>query len=199
MNKNTGKSMILVAVIAIVLIGALFFLMSGSQSTGPVPALDVTLSATLNKDTFTADEDINVSLELLNAGERAVCLSSLVGGNVVFNTVQRDGGAVETRTTNADYIEALPILLMTNLEPVASGKSLTLALESEHDPGLGSRALGTTVVDGNDGILTLYDVGQPGQYTIELAYHYAGLVSDECTAVFEGPSNTATITFTVTE
>ena len=103
------------------------------------------------------------------------------------------------RSVPADYITAFPKLLEASLRPVGPGESLQITLSSENDPGLGARALSTTVLEDDTGIVTFYNVEEPGRYALELAYLYTGPEFPECDRVFKGPSNTVNVTFTVTQ
>jgi len=188
--KNS-KLFILLAVV-LVLAGAAFFMFSGGKQK-PM----VSLEAFLDKTEYQAGEAIELTLHLNNTGGVDTCVSDIAAGSISFASITRDGEPVETRSVPANYIASFPKLLEASLETIGPGEDLHVTLPSENDPGLGARALATTALENDTGIVTFYNVEEPGEYALELVYRYVGPASSDCPSVFEGPSNTANVIFTV--
>jgi len=185
---NTKVVIGAVAVLAIVLA---LFLFNKPQAV-------VSLEAAPDKAEYQRGEEIRIDVRLNNTGKTASCVSDVAGGTMVFESITRDGEQVATRSVPAHYLEALPILLENGLEPLAVGETLEVTLVSENDPGIGARALSTTALEDDTGIVTFYDVAVPGEYAIDLAYAYPGPRSSSgCKSVFKGPSSAVRVSFTV--
>lgn len=189
--------MIGIGVGAIILVAVLYFVLGGSGGPSSSSA-DIALEVSMDKDIFNTSEEINLTIHLDNVGDGETCLSNIDGGTIVFSSITRDGEEVETRSVPADYIEAFPMLLEISLGAVNPGEDVHLTLTSENDPGLGARVLSTTALEDGVGVMTFYNIEEVGNYEIELAYEYTGPASSDCSDVFRGPTNTASIAFTVT-
>jgi len=204
-----GSTKNLLAIAAIVIIAVVLFLVfSGAdpdvepnvgQDTGPSVGQNVILKASTDKDSYGAGEEVNLGLTLTNSGEADVCISGITTGNIQFASLTRDGESVETRSTRSYFLIPFSDILAGNLAPVSSGESMELGLTSSLDAGLGALAFDTTVADGTSGLATFFNVGEPGEYELDLVYEYAGAPSSDCANVFAGPTNPVSITFTVSE
>ena len=178
-----------------VVIVVLLYLLLGRGTGG-----NITLAAETDKSSYEVGEAIELSLQLTNAGKSATCVGTASAGSVRINSLTRDGEAVATRTGDAHYITSLTDIITSKLRSVAPGKNAVIVLSSEEDPALGTNALYTTeVVDTTAGEVTFYDVGTPGSYELEVSYKYGGEKSESCEQVFTGSSNTAVVSFTVTQ
>jgi len=191
-----SQKQILYIVVAVLVLGAVVFFVFQPR----VRAI-VDLDASSDKQSYTTDEEINLSISLNNLGKVETCLSDLGSGSIKFTSFTRDGEPVGTRSVPANYIESFSKLLEISLEPIDPGEELSIMLSSENDPGLGARALTTTTLekDTDTGIVTFYNVEEPGEYSLEISYEYLGPKSSDCRRVFGGPTNTANITFAVTQ
>ena len=177
-----------------VVAAVLAFLLFGRGAGG-----NVSLAAQTDKESYAPGEAIVLTLNLTNAGETTTCVSDAAAGSVRFKSLTRDGEKVATRIGDAHYITSLTDIITSKLRPVAPGESVSIALTSSEDPGLGANALYTTKVRDTSGELTFYDVATPGTYELEVSYRYPGDSLPECERVFTGSTNSATVSFTVTQ
>jgi len=160
---------------------------------------NVSLEARTDKDSYAPGEPITLTLTLTNTGTDAVCLSETPDGGVQLTSVTVDGADVRERKTEASYITSLSDIIASKLRSIAPGETMEITLTSEIDAGLGSEAFYHTELDDISGILEFYDVGAPGIYRIEVSYDYQGKESDTCPDILKGSTNTATVSFTVTQ
>ena len=172
---------------------------SDANNSGQGAEQNVILTASADKASYGAGEEVRLSLKLTNSDTAAVCLSDMATGNIRFTSLTRDGESVETRSTPSFFIASLSEILKSRLTLVASGEALELTLTSSFDPGLGAWALDTTVPEDSSAMATFYNVGEPGQYALELVYEYTGVPSTDCADVFSGPTNPVPVTFAVSE
>lgn len=183
----------LIVLIVIVALAAAIFAFSDSQSSA-----NIELTASVDKETYTVEEPIDLTIHLENTGDAEACVSDMTAGSVQIMSLTKDGTSVETRTAPSYFLAALPMLLEANLVPVPSGERTELTLSTFIDEGLGTRAFQTTVPDDSRGLSTLYAVGEPGEYTLTVAYEYNGSATEKCPSVLQGRTNTTEVTFTVT-
>ncbi len=183
--------LIIAAALAVAAVAYFIFMKEGGGS--------ITLAASTDKASYAVGEKVNLTLNLANSGKAATCISRKPQGTVQFLSVMRDGAPVASRSTRSYYITALPELIKFELAEVAAGGRMDIALASAEDPGLGAAALSTTVVDGSAGKTTFYDIGTPGAYEIDVAYQYTSGPSEKCPNTFKGSTNTAKVSFTVTQ
>lgn len=191
MFKSKYIILILIAVFGVVV---LFFVLGGSESS---VAQNVTFEASADKVSYSAGEEITLSLNLTNSGTTDVCISERSLGSIRFMSITRDGATLETRSAPSYFITSFSEILKSNLTPVVAGDTMELFLKSSFDPGLGSQALSTTIPDDTSGIATFYNVEKPGTYVLEMVYDYAGESSSDCADILNAPSNTATVTFII--
>jgi len=191
------KSKLIIIVIAVVVVGALFLLMSRSGLEESLTT-EVTLNAASDKTSYSIDEEINLSLNLSNTGGIETCVSDIPAGSLRIVSLTRDGEDVGQRSASSYFITSYPKMLESSLKKLPSGEEMKSSLSSSLDAGLGARALKTTALENGRGMSTFYDVSGPGNYELELVYEYPGNSIDNCPNVFSGPSNSATITFAVT-
>lgn len=158
----------------------------------------MSLSTVIDKSSYRAGETISVTLELNNNGNSPICLSETPLGTISFVTLTRDGSPVPTRQAPSSFITSLTEMVKSKLVAVASNSSIKILLTSSYDPGLDSEILYTTAMDGTSGITTFYDIGKPGDYALEMAYHYQAGATEKCIPVYEKIMTTETIYFTVT-
>lgn len=196
---NNSKNIIIAIVVLVLLAVAFFTLSGGSEGDSGDTSTNalITLSASTDKEIYASGETVTLAIDLTNAGDDVTCISNNAQGNIAFLSVTRDGKSVDSRTTHADFLEALPILATADLAPVNAGDTFTIEAPSSFDPGLGSEALYVNVVDNIFADTTFYDIGVPGNYSVELAYEYVGNDSDTCASIYSDKTNTATINFTI--
>ena len=190
MLGNSKKLLLIVAIVAVVL----FFVFSNLKTR---IEKNVTLEASADKASYSAGEEVNLSLNLTNSGTADVCLSKSAIGNIMFTSFTRDGEVLETRSAPSYFLTSFSEILKSRLIPVAPDSGIELDLTSSFDPGLGVQALSTTIPEGSSGMATFYNVEELGQYKIELVYEYVGEPSSDCADILKSPTNTATVTFTV--
>ncbi len=94
-------------------------------------------------------------------------------------------------------LEALSEFVRVDLAEVEPGAQATIALTSSYDPGIEAQALHTSEVDSIYADATFYSIQEPGSYEVVVAYEYPGAVSDDCSALFVGQTNTAAVNFIV--
>lgn len=168
----------------------------------PKPAADmdiqIQLTASSDKATYKTGEEINLTANLLNSGQYKVCVSDMSAGNIRFTSLSRDSQLVEMRSAPSYFITSLSEILKSNLVEISPGESLDITFASQADAGLGKQALKTTALDDGRGLSTFYDVETPGDYAVELVYEYAGPESSDCSLIFSGATNSATVNFKVT-
>lgn len=186
------NSKYIVLLLIIVLGVVLLFTLGGSGSTQ-----NVILEASADKASYSAGEEITLSLNLTNSGTADVCISERSLGSIRFTSITRDGATLETRSAPSYFITSFSEILKSNLTPVATGETMELSLTSSFDPGLGSQALSTTMPDGTSGIATFYNIEKPGTYALEMVYDYVGEPSSDCADILKAPSNTAAVTFVI--
>lgn len=191
------KAKQILIIIAVVVIGALLLLMFRSSSNESLTAV-VTLSATTDKTSYSMDEEINLNLNLSNIGGIETCVSDMGASSLRFISFTRNGEEVIQRSAPSYFITSYPEMLENSLSVLASGDEIDISLSSYLDAGLGAQALKTTALENGRGMSTFYNVSEPGNYELELVYEYSGPSADNCPNVFGGPSNSATVTFTVT-
>jgi len=185
---------IVLLLIAVLVVVVLFFT---SGSPGSSVAQNVIFEASADKASYIVGEEITLSLNLTNLGTADVCISERSLGSISFTSIERDGATLETRSAPSYFITSFSEILKSNLTPVAAGDTMELSLMSSFDPGLGSQALSTTIPDDTSGIATFYNIGEPGTYTLEIVYDYAGEPSSDCTDILKAPTNTAAVTFVI--
>ena len=168
MFNNKYTVLLLIAVFGAVV---LFFVLGGPGSS---VEQNVILEASADKASYSAGEEITLSLNLTNLGTADVCISERSLGSIRFTSITRDGETLETRSATSYFITSFSEILKSNLTPVAAGDTMELSLMSSFDPGLGSQALSTTIPDDSSGIATFYNVEKPGTYALEMVYDYAG-------------------------
>lgn len=204
MGGNTKNILIVVGVVIVAFV--LFLAMNDSEpgETGPRNGgqraeQNVILEASADKTSYVTGEEVHLRLNLTNSGTADVCLSNITTGNIQFASLTKDGVPVETRLAPSSFLTSFSEILKSRLVAVASGESMELELKSSLDPGLGAMAFDTTIPEDTSGMATFYNVEKPGQYALELMYEYTGSPSTDCANVFLGPTNSMSITFTVSE
>ena len=190
-NQNGKKLFVLIAVLVVV--GVVVFAVFGGGKA------KISLEASSDKPSYVSGEEIKLAVRLTNTGNKNTCVSDTALGNIKFLSVKRDGKPVETRTAPSYFITSLAEMIKSKLKQLAPGEKMEIALSSSEDPGLKAQALYTTALDKTSGLATFYGVQLPGTYQIELAYEYLGEPSADCSDVFRGITNTATVSFTVTK
>ena len=190
----TGSKKILIISAVVLILGALFFTFSS-----PEGEVDVDMSASADKEIYAPNEDVIITVNLNNSGDAPTCLSDRAQGNIKLLSVTRDGESVATREAPSHFIEALYSLVRADLKEVGPGEAMDIELVSTQDPGLGARALYAIRIDGTAGMSTFYAIEQPGEYEVQVAYEYEGESSTECENIYMGPTNTSTVTFSVSQ
>ena len=191
MSKQ-GFNKMYIWIAAAVLLGAVLFLFLKGGAV-------VTLSASMDKASYSSGDTMNLAVSLANAGNRETCVSDTALGNIKFLSFTKDGKTVETRTAPSYYLTSLSEMMKAKLKKLAPGENTTMVLSSSQDPGLGANAFYATAVEGTYGMSTFYNVGAPGVYEMKVVYEYPGKSSPDCPNVFKGSIKPATITFTVTK
>jgi hypothetical protein len=157
----------------------------------------VTLVASTDKASYSKNDTISLNLRLTNSGTADVCLSKGAIGNIKFTSFTRDGNTLKTRSAPSYFLTSFTEILKSRLMRLAPGNNVEFNLVSSFDPGLNANALSTTMPDETSGITTFYNVNELGRYEIGLAYNYVAGPSGDCVNVLGGPTNTATVTFTI--
>jgi len=197
-----SKKLWIILVISVISI-TLIFISSSNSNRGQNVDLDdsalsdVVLKASTSEDLYKSGEEVQLNISLTNGGEADVCLCEIAYGNIKFTSFSRDGKDVETRSASTYFVISFSEILKVRLASVAPGDNMALNLVSSFDPGLNSQALDTTMPDDTIGLVTFYNIEEPGLYKIDLVYEYVGEPSDECENIFDGPTNVATVKFKV--
>ena len=189
------KNGLIIAIVIVVLLVLAWVLINGGD--GPVADQNVTLKASSDQESYNSGDEVSINIALTNSGEADICLSEGSIGNIKFTSYTRDGETLDTRSAPSYFITSFSEILKSRLMSVAPGDNLELSLTSTLDPGLGVEALSTTMPDDTSGNATFYNVEDPGSYVIDLVYEYVAGPSDNCQNIFNGATNTATVTFTV--
>lgn len=198
-NQNIKKLIILmvVLVVLVVIVAAFLTIFSDGKKTKKVDLISLGVSS--DKPSYASSDEIKLTVSLTNAGDSNACLSNTALGNIKFLSVTRDGNPVETRNAPSYFLTSLSEIIKSKLRPLAPGEKIEIALSSSEDPGLGARALSTVATEGTAGMATFYNIKLPGTYKIDVAYEYPGEPSADCSDIFKGATNVATVSFIITE
>lgn len=182
---------------ALLVAGFMYFVFGGASRSGSRE--EITLAVSSDKPTYSAGEEIHLTLQVRNAGEAETCVSDMVAGSSLrFTSFTRDGEPVDMRSTPVEFITSFSKILEASLKPIEAGESTDVKISSSFDPGLGAQAIRTTALEDGSGAGTFYNVETPGDYALEMVYEYPGPSRTDCANVFQGPTNTATASFRVT-
>jgi hypothetical protein len=100
---------------------------------------------------------------------------------------------------HAGTLEALSEFARVDLAEVEPGAQMAISLTSSYDPGIEAQSLHTSEVDGIYADTTFYSIQEKGEYEIQVVYEYPGdvAIAGDCSAIFEGQTNSATVNFIV--
>lgn len=184
-------------ILIIIILLLLALVASFALQNNEAPTYSVTLTASTDKQSYNSGDPIVLTVDLTNTGETATCISDTAQGNLAFTSILRDGQPVTSRTVDADFLEALAEFVRVDLESVNPGEKTTIVLTSSYDPGIEAQALHTSEINGISAMTTFYSVEEPGEYEIQMNYEYSGNDSSDCSAIFQGQTNAATVNFIV--
>ena len=193
--KSSKNILIIVGLVLVAIF--LFFVTGNDKDSEQTYSYSVNLEATTDKQIYQSGEEVSFVVDITNTSEVATCISDTSQGNITFLSITRDGQAVDSRTVHADALEALSEFVRVDLQEVEPGAQATISLTSSYDPGIEAQALHTSEVDGIYADATFYSIQEPGSYEVQVVYEYPGEASDDCSAVFQGQTNNATVNFVV--
>jgi len=190
-----------VLILVVLIVGALFAFNTTRNDTSETPtnSYAVTLEASADKQTYQSGETVQLAVDITNTGEVSTCMSDTAQGNIAFSSITRDGQSVDSRTVHMGTLESLSEFVRVDLTEIEPDVKMTILLTSSYDPGIEAQSLHTSEVDGIYADATFYNIQEPGSYEIQMAYEYPGDVAipGDCSAIFEGQTNSATVNFIV--
>lgn len=145
---------------------ALTGLAPGMAGAAADPGLEVTVAT--SKGRYAPGETVRLTVTVTNRGSVTCGLPRSPDGSVQIASVTRDGTAVMPAFSLRSYSDGMAAAIRATLAGVPPGGSVTVDLDSE--PAGGAALVTAARSASDDGLATLWSIGEAGRYEVMLGY-----------------------------